>query len=154
MLSKRSKFACAMVAGVLSLGVGASSAAAQVDQEGLANVNVSGVTIQVPIGVAANLCDVTVNALTGPTIDSPAECDATTQSIATSGQNGRERVEQDGLVNVNVSNVLVQLPISVAANICDLNVNVLAAQLDIGETACTATAESTATRGRGGNGGG
>jgi hypothetical protein len=138
----RSKFACAMVTAALTFGVAASSANAQT-QEGLVNVNVSGVVIQVPVSVAANLCDINVNVLSGPQIDLPAECEATAESIATPGTGSGPAPPQEGLVNVNVSDVTVQLPISVAANVCDVNVNVLAAQLD-SPAECDAVATSTA----------
>jgi hypothetical protein len=35
------------------------------------------------------------------------------------------------------------LPIGIAANICDVNANVLAAQLDLGPTACDAVANAS-----------
>src|SRR3712207_4090602 len=35
---------------------------------------------------------------------------------------------QEGLVNVNVSDVVIAVPVSVAANICDVSANVLATQ--------------------------
>ena len=56
-----------------------------------------------------------------------------------------------GLVNVtivdavDVDRTTVQLPIAVAANVCDVDINVLAADLaDDGEANCTATADSRA----------
>ena len=61
----------------------------------------------------------------------------------------------DSLVNVQVGDVTVLVPVSVAAALCDVNVNVLAGQLDTGDATCEATAESVATPGNGsGNGGG
>lgn len=60
----------------------------------------------------------------------------------------------DSLVNVQVGDITVLVPIAVAANLCDLDVNVLATQVDVGETTCTATAESVATPGNGGGPGG
>ncbi len=58
-----------------------------------------------------------------------------------------------GLVNVtiidlvDVEDVTVQLPIAIAANVCDVDVNVLAADLaDDGTANCTATADSRASR--------
>ena len=56
-----------------------------------------------------------------------------------------------GLVNVtlvdlvDVGNVNVQVPIGVAANLCDINANVLAAQMRDGGATCTSTAETRAT---------
>ena len=57
-----------------------------------------------------------------------------------------------GLVNVtivdfadvNVEDVVVQLPISIAANVCDVDINVLAADLADGDANCTATSSSRA----------
>jgi hypothetical protein len=114
-------------------------------QEGLVNVNVSDVTVQAPVALAANGCDVTVNALVLAQLElGEAECDATAESLA-SGGDGDDGPEQNGLVNVHIDNVLVQAPIAVAANICDVAVNVLASQVGLGETECTATADSVAT---------
>lgn len=65
----------------------------------------------------------------------------------------------DGLVNVNIQDVLqdiaidlnieetnipvtIQLPISVAANVCDVSVNVLSAQSDSGNATCAAVTGS------------
>jgi hypothetical protein len=55
-----------------------------------------------------------------------------------------------GLVNVtivdavDISRVTVQLPIAVAANVCDTTVAILAADLEDGDANCTATADSRA----------
>jgi hypothetical protein len=54
------------------------------------------VNLQVPIGVAANICDVSV------------------------------AVRQEGLMNVSISDLDAQIPVAVAANVCDLDVAVLA----------------------------
>ena len=70
--------------------------------------------------------------------------------------------QQSGLVNVNVSNVLndldldlannslnnntVQVPIGVAANVCGVNANVLAAQRRGGTAQCTANTTSQALK--------
>ena len=48
----------------------------------------------------------------------------------------------DSLVNVQVDDLFILVPVAVAANICDVNVNVLAAQLRLGEAACEAIANS------------
>ena len=114
-------------------------------QEGLVNVNVSDVTVQAPLALAANVCDVTVNALVLAQLElGEAECDATAESFA-SGGDGDDGPNQTGLINVHIDNVIVQAPIAVAANICDVAVNVLASQVGLGETDCTATADSIAT---------
>lgn len=69
--------------------------------------------------------------------------------------------QQDGLVNVNLENVKieiaeqikvdvsqipvnVQAPIGVAANVCNVDANVLAEQKKQGEASCTAEQTSTA----------
>ena len=47
--------------------------------------------------------------------------------------------------DVNIEDVVVQLPVSIAANVCDVDVNVLAADLaDDGDANCTATSDSRA----------
>jgi hypothetical protein len=48
---------------VLASGLVMGSALAQTEQAGLVNVNVEGNTVQVPISVAANVCDVDVAVL-------------------------------------------------------------------------------------------
>jgi hypothetical protein len=48
-------------------------------------------------------------------------------------------------VNVNVEDVTIQAPISVAANLCDTTVAVLAQTREAGRTQCDATAESLAS---------
>ena len=56
--------------------------------------------------------------------------------------------QQRGLVKVDIdvtdNVVIIQVPIAVAANVCDINVNVLAQQLKQGPTSCEAVAESNA----------
>jgi len=130
----------------------APSASAQNTQEGLVNVAVEDVVVQAPISVAANVCDVNV-AVLAQFIDDAAACEATADATATRGPSGHSSTKQSGLVNVLVDDVVVQLPIAVAANVCDVNVAVLARFLDDAE-ACTATADSVASRGPGGGPGG
>lgn len=58
------------------------------------------------------------------------------------------------LVNVNIGDVTLQLPIGVAANVCDINAAVLVAAIaDTGSAECTATNETIATNGPGQGGG-
>jgi hypothetical protein len=53
---------------------------------------------------------------------------------------------QTGLVNVSVGNVAVVAPIQVAANVCDVDVIVLASQVaDLGSTTCTSRNGQTVT---------
>ena len=56
---------------------------------------------------------------------------------------GQGQGNQNGLVNVQIGNVIVQVPIGVAANICGVNANVLAQQERGNEdVACTADADA------------
>lgn len=142
----RPRFAVVFALSALLVLAFAGPASAQPQQEGLVNVNVSDVTIQVPIAVAANICDVNVNVLARQIRTGGAECTSDAESGATiewppGNGNGPQ---QEGLVNVNVSGVIVQLPIGIAANVCDVNANVLAEQLRIGEATCDAVAEPQA----------
>ena len=59
----RRVLACSFAALTLALGVSAGTAGAQTTQNGLVNLNLENVTVQVPIGVAANVCDVNVAVL-------------------------------------------------------------------------------------------
>jgi hypothetical protein len=116
-------------------------------QDGLVNVNVSDVVVQLPIAVAANVCDTNVNALAEQIALGDTDCDAVAESGATVPWNDGNRNgngQQNGLINVNVSDIFVQVPISVAANVCDTNVNLLARQIRTGEATCTAQAYSPA----------
>ncbi len=55
-----------------------------------------------------------------------------------------------GPILVNVGPTNVQVPVGVAANLCDINAAVLVQQFqDTGEANCTATNESEATHGPG-----
>ena len=132
---------------ICSLGLLLSGpASAQTRQDGLVNVNIEDVTIQVPIAIAANLCDINVNVLAQQERNGGAECTATATSIATpgTGGNGGGPTMQEGLVNVNLEDITVQLPLSVAANVCDVNINILAEQLRQGGATCDADADSEA----------
>src|SRR2546423_13187450 len=98
--------------------------------DSLVNVQISDVLVQVPIGVAANLCDVNVNALASQTGSGSPTCTATAESIATPGQGqgggGGGNQAGNSLVNVPISGLTIQIPIALAANICDVNGNILA----------------------------
>jgi hypothetical protein len=135
----------------------AGTASAQ-QQEGLVNLAVTDVNVQVPIGVAANICDVNVGVLAEQEREGGATCDATATSIASAGKGDRDGDvgsggQQDGLINVLIDDVNVQVPIALAANVCDLNVGVLARQLRTGGADCDADADADATRSPGRSGG-
>lgn len=132
------------VAAMMMMALTVAPAGAQT-QNGLVNVSVSDVVVQIPVGIAANICDVNANVLAEQLRAGGAECDASAESDAVHVGNGDDGApHQDGLVNVNVSDVTIQVPVAVAANICDVNVNVLARQFRTGGAECDAAAASDA----------
>jgi hypothetical protein len=122
-------------------------AAAPGNQAGdtLVNVQISDVTILVPVAIAANLCDINVNVLANQVDGGDTECTATAESIASPGSNGGNGNQAgNSLVNVQITDITVLAPIALAANLCDVNVNVLAQQLRLGEATCDASALAVA----------
>jgi hypothetical protein len=75
------KIAALAATGSLAVGALVGAPAASAQQEGLVNVNVEDVTIQVPIGVAANVCNLDVAVLAELTADEAAPCDATIEQF-------------------------------------------------------------------------
>ena len=143
----RRVLACSFAALTLALGAGAGSAGAQTTQNGLVNLNLENITVQVPIGVAANVCDVNVAVLanlvdTGAADTCTAVANATAQDVTVGAPTGT--TTQNGLVNVNLSNVTIQVPIAAAVNICDVNAAVLASLTDVAGASCDAQANSHA----------
>ena len=126
----RSRVAAIVATAGLSIGAAAPASAAQTDQDGLVNVAITDNTIQVPIAVAANVCDVSVNVL-AEQLDQADNCDAVANADATraGGGNGGD-ARQRGLVNLAIEDNVVQIPVGLAANICDVSANVLARQAD------------------------
>ena len=132
------------------------------EQTGLINVNLQEVAVQVPlsvalpIGVAANVCNVSVIELDET---APTACTAENTSIGVSravadavlgtsgGNGGGARNQQSGLVNVNIQELALQVPVSlavpvgIAANVC--NVSVIELQ-ETGATKCDAQNTSRA----------
>ena len=147
MRTRAMKGRLAGIAAVAALAVtgSAAPAQAQVDQDGLVNVSITDTNIQVPIGVAANVCGVTANVLASSTFTSPVDCEATGTADAhrTGGGDGGN-TRQSGLVNINLDDTNVQLPIAVAANVCGIAVNVLANQTGTDPVDCDAQAWSSA----------
>jgi hypothetical protein len=133
--------------GVGAVGLASPAAAAPPDQSGLINVNVSDLVVQIPIGIAANICDVNVAVLVGELVDGAAPCNAATDPDAnadiTTPTGGP--ATQQGLVNVNVSDIVIQAPIGVVANVCDVNVAVLVQDLLDDSAACTGSADPDST---------
>jgi hypothetical protein len=142
----RTKIALGFIgSAILSLAlVGSAMAAPGGNQAGdtLVNVQLSDITILVPVAVAANLCDINVNVLADQVDAGDTTCDATAESAASPGWNGGGGGNQagDSLVNVQITDVFVAVPISLAANLCDVNANVLAQQLRLGDATCNASA--------------
>lgn len=157
---RRTRLAATLAVTALAVGIAATPASAQ-DQDGLVNVAITDTQVAIPIAIAANVCDVNVGVLATQDRFGGATCNATADSMATHNQGpggggdnaGQGGIEQDGLVNVAITDTQVAVPIAVAANICDVNVGILARQLRIGETECTADADSMATHGPGPGGG-
>src|SRR5438045_89967 len=82
---------------------GTAAAGAQ-NQSGLVNVAVVDNTVQIPVGVAANVCDVSVNILAQGTLTSPADCTAVSNAFAFSnGGGGGGGGNQQGLINLYVA---------------------------------------------------
>ena len=136
-------FMVAALALVASMAL-AVPASAQTQQNGLVNVNLENIDIGVPIAVAANICDLDVNVLADVRQEGGTACVADAESGAVFGPNQGGNARQEGLVNVNVSDVVVKVPVSVAANICDVSVNVLSEMRERGRTTCNAVADSDA----------
>jgi len=126
--------------GALALGVsaGPASAANNTRQEGLVNVAVT--DVNVPIGVAANVCNVQANVLAANNFQDPGTCTAISDATATGG--GSNNTRQEGLVNIAVTDV--NIPIGIAANVCQVQANVLAAGNFQDSGRCTAIADATA----------
>jgi hypothetical protein len=120
-----------------------ASPAAAANQRGLVNINLENNVVQVPIAIAANVCNVDVNVLVGLIRDTgSAVCNATAFSRAT--VTPRERggsTRQNGLINVNIEDNTIQVPIAAAANICDVDIAILVgAILEDDATQCDARA--------------
>jgi hypothetical protein len=126
------------IAGLIGLlGLLAASASAAPTQEGLVNVNISDVTVQIPVAIAANICDVDVSVLATELLSGPTECRSGAIALADEQGSG-PAPRQEGLINVNITDVEVQIPIVIAANVCDVAINVLASLLADGPVDCTA----------------
>ncbi len=136
---------------VLALALANPAMAAPGNRAGdtLVNVQISDVTIAVPVAIAANLCDINANVLARQVLAGDTECTATAESAATPSHNGGQGGQNgnqagNSLVNVQIHDVEVLVPIALAANLCNVSVNVLAQQLRLGETECDASALAVA----------
>ena len=130
MRTYKARVAAIVAAGSLSLGA-AGTARAAPQQDGLVNLAVTNNVIQVPVGVAANICGVAANVLASGTSTSPVDCTATGMAGATATPRERGNTRQNGLVNVDLSDNTVQVPVGIAANVCGVTVNALELQRDL-----------------------
>jgi hypothetical protein len=141
----RTRLVGIFIAVALSVGVAAAPASAQT-QTGLVNVIVANNTVQVPIAVAANICNVQVGVLAQGLRQGNAQCNAQGIAIArqTGGGAGGGTTTQNGLVNLAITNNTIQVPVGIAANLCNIQAGVLAADLRQGQATCTAVANARA----------
>src|SRR3954470_14712085 len=139
------RFSVAVMAALTMALAVVSSGAAQPNQNGLVNVAVVDNTVQIPIGVAANVCGVAVNVLATATAVAPVDCDAVAGAEATGpAAGGGGGGNQRGLVNLYVADNTIQVPIAIAANICGVSANVLAAGTLVGPASCDALGNADA----------
>lgn len=138
-----------------ALTVAASGAFAQ-GQEGLVNVSVDDNTVQVPVSVAANVCDLDANVLASQFVGSDkTACEIDQETAAengigtgSNGGSGNGNGQQEGLVNLSVDGNTLQVPVGVAANVCDVDANVIAEQFKgTDESACEIDRETAAENG-------
>src|SRR4051794_15905879 len=114
------------VVATAAVGVTVASPGSAANQNGLVNVAVVDNTVQIPIGIAANVCGLTVNALAGGILTGPTACDAVSGATATAAPDTGNGGNQRGLVNLYVADNTIQVPVGIAANICGVTANVLA----------------------------
>jgi hypothetical protein len=110
------------------------------------NVFAEDTTVQIPIGVAANVCGVAANVLAQAANLGDVDCTAEGVAVAedTDGGGGSSP-RQNGLINVALIDTTVQVPVAVAANVCGVAVNVLSAALNTGTIDCEAIGGSSAS---------
>jgi len=124
----------------------ATAAAGAQNQSGLVNVAVVNNTVQVPIGIAANVCGVSVDVLTQGILTGDTACHAVSGATATfAGGHGGGGGSQQGLINLFVANNTIQVPVGLAANICGISAAVLAQFIQTGAANCDAQGNGTAT---------
>ena len=139
--------ASATLLSVGMLAAPASAAPNNTRQDGLVNVAIADTVVQLPIGIAANVCNVGVNVLATAVGQDGAACTAVADSDADSGgPGGNNNTRQNGLVNVALVDTTIQVPIGVAANICNIGANVLAQGIAQSGDTCDAVATSSAQR--------
>lgn len=127
-----------------SIGLIAAPADAQPRQQGLVNVYVEDLNVQVPVAVAANVCDVTVGVLVSELRDDASTCDAVANAQADNDNGESSDVRQEGLVNLALVDTNIQIPVGIAANICDVSAAVLVNDFRDAAYPCNSTADPVA----------
>ena len=142
---REKRLVAAVILCTTALSVGVASAPAQTHQEGLVNVAVTDNTVQIPIGVAANICGVSAAVLSQQIASNTVNCDAFANATAFSmGNGGGGGAQQNGLVNVALTDNTIQIPVSAAANVCGVGVSVLSEFVGTNDVACTARSRGAA----------
>ncbi len=132
------------VTSMLALGVTAGPASAATQQNGLVNVSLTDTNVQVPVAVAATVCGVQANVIASNNFGGNALCDAASHSTANNGGGGGGSTQQEGLVNVSLTDTNIQAPIGVAADVCGVQANVIAAGTFGGNAVCDSIARPNA----------
>lgn len=135
--------AAAVTLSGVALSAGPASAA-PITQNGLVNVAADDVNVQIPIAAAANICGVGVNVLATAANLGDVDCTADGVALANNDNGGSGPVHQQGLVNVALTDVNVQVPVTVAANVCGVAVGVLAQAANLGDVTCDTSGVSLA----------
>ena len=145
MFKRRVAVALTAVAVAALMALPGTASAQNQAGDSLVNVQVGDVTVLLPIAIAANVCDTSVNVLAQQTKQGPTTCEAVADAEATppQGPGGHQNNAGDSLVNVQIGDITILAPIGIAANICDTIVNVLAEQNKLGRTTCEAATTST-----------
>ena len=121
-----------------------SVSAGPITQDGLVNVAATDVEVQIPISAAANVCGVAVAVLATAEDLGDVSCKSDSIALAENDGGNGGPVNQRGLVNVALSDISVQVPVNVAANVCGVAVGVLAQADTLGDVDCTTDGVSLA----------
>ena len=87
---------------------------------------------------------------TAAALTSAAALSVTGIAMATPAGAAPNDVRQEGLVNLALTDTTIQIPLSIAANVCGVAVNLLAQSTATAPVECTAEGVSTASREAGG----
>jgi hypothetical protein len=135
----------AVSSSVIAAGVAALPASAQTTQQsGLVNVALTGNTVQVPVAVAADICGVQANVIASNNFGGNAVCTSASHATATGGGGGGGTTTQQGLVNVALTGNTIQVPIGVAADVCGVQANIIAAGTFGGNALCSSVSQPAA----------